>query len=120
MDIGNLLFGTKGRINRRDWWLGNVFALIIASVLSSVFHLSIPHELSWKMFSLHNITIGMVIGVCFIWMHIALNTKRWHDLSKHGVFTVLNYLPVLGFFVSIFILGLCKGDSDSNEYGDKP
>ena len=120
MSAVDLLFSTKGRINRRDWWIGNIFAVIIAIVLSTIFHFSIPHELSWKMFSIHNLTIGTVIGVCYIWMHVALNAKRWHDLDKHGIFTILNYLPIIGFFVSLIILGILKGTDGSNAYGEQP
>jgi len=120
MNICKLLFSLEGRINRKYWWLGNLTAVFISVVLGSIFHFSIPHELSWGIFSIHNLTIGTLIGVCYIWMHVALNTKRWHDLDKQGVFTALNYIPIVGFFISIFILGCLKGNEDENTYGTPP
>jgi len=116
-NIVHLLFNTNGRIGRSRWWLGNLLAVLIAALLSFIFHFSIPHQLTWKMFSLHNLTIGSVIGITCFWMHIALNTKRWHDLNREGYYTILNYIPVIGFLISIIVLGFFEGDKHENAYG---
>lgn len=114
MDIGNLLFNVNGKISRADWWFGQVLTFFIAAMLAFIFHWSIPLELTLHIFSVHNITIGMLIGVTVFWMHLALNAKRWRDIGKSGWWTGLNYIPVVGFFVSIFILGFVKSYADES------
>lgn len=112
MSIWSLLFGTHGRINRFDWWIGQIIVVVLAIALSAIFHFSIPHDLSWQMFTLHNLSLGMVIGVFFIWSHVAINVKRWHDLRKPGWYVILNYIPGVGLLISIVILGFFKGKGD--------
>ena len=114
MDIGNLLFNTEGEITRRDWWFGQVCVIVIALVLGFLFHFSIPTELTLHIFSIHNISIGMVIGITCFWMHLVLNMKRWRDIGKSGWWTILNYIPILGAFVSIFILGFVKSHAEKS------
>lgn len=115
--FGWLLFSTNGRIGRRAWWLGQIIAVIAVALLSMLLHVSIPHTLSWQMFSFHNLSIGAVLGVFFFWVHLALNIKRWHDLTRAGWWLILNYIPILGGIISIVVLGFYKGDVDDNEYG---
>ncbi len=120
MNIGHLLFSTEGRINRKQWWFGQLLAIVIGSVLSSIFHISIPHHVSFfKVFSLHNITIGALIGVIYFWIHLALNMKRWHDINKSGLWVILNYIPVIGFFVSLVVCGIVRG-VEGDHYGGNP
>ena len=115
----HLLFSTEGRINRFEWWLGQLIAVAVVALLSIVFHVSIPQHLTLGIFSLHNLTVGAVIGVCYFYIHCVVNIKRWHDLDKHGLWAVLNYLPLIGFFVSVIVCGMMKGKhaDKENSYG---
>lgn len=118
MRIVNLLFSTDGRIGRKAWWLGQLIAVVCATLFCVFLHFNIPHTLTWQMFSFHNLSIGMVIGVTFFWIHLALNIKRWHDLTRSGWWLILNYLPIIGSIISIVVLGFYKGDAGDNEYGE--
>ena len=108
MDIGNLFFNLEGRITRAEWWLGNILAFILAATLAFIFHWSIPRELTLHIFSIHNFSIGMLIGIACFWIHLSLNLKRWRDIGRSGWWTFTNYIPVIGFLVSFFILGFVK------------
>lgn len=118
MKFSNLLFSTHGRINRGQWWIGNIVAFIAVKLVILITHVSIPHDLSVAMFSIHNITIGLLLGLLYFYIHICLHVKRWHDLGKPGYFVLLNYVPVIGFFIAIIALGIVAGDEESNEYGE--
>ena len=115
MNTFSLLFSNRGRINRFDWWTGHIMAIIAIKGLCIITHFSIPHTLSIAMFSIHNITIGALLGILYIWIHISLNMKRWRDLEKPGWYVVFNYIPLIGFFVSIVILGFFKSVESDNE-----
>ena len=117
MSIKNLLFSTDGRINRSQWWLGQLLVIVIAVVFSMVFHFGIPHTLSVSVFSIHNFVIGMLIGVTYFWIHLALNIKRFHDINKQGGWVVLCYIPVFGFLITIIVCGIIAGDKYVNNYG---
>lgn len=116
--IQHLLFSPHGRINRKDFWLGQFLVILIGVVLAMVFHITIPHKLSWSVFSLHNLSIGAVIGVVFFYCHAALNKKRLHDLGKGTGFVLICYVPVIGALYTLFYLGMIEGQSrEDNDYG---
>ena len=117
MSIMNLLFSTEGRINRKKWWLGQLIAFVFVVVISTIFHFSIPVDLSFMVFSVHNFVIGMIAGIFYFWIHISLNVKRFHDINKHGSWTILCYTPIIGFLITIIVCGCISGDKDSNKYG---
>ena len=108
MDIGNLLFNMNGKISRSEWWLGQILICVFACVLGFIFHWSIPREITMHIFSIHNVTIGMLVGVAYFWSHLSLNAKRWRDIGKSGWWTITNYIPIIGFLISFFILGFFK------------
>lgn len=121
MSIGHLLFGITGRISRKQWWYGQLLAVVIAVVITFILHHSIPHTLAWWIFSPHSISFGTVLSIYYFWVHLALNIKRWHDLNKSGWYLLFNYLlPPVGLFISLIILGFFRGDTDYNRFGTVP
>ena len=121
MHIRHLLFSTDGRINRKQWWFGQLLSVLIAFTLSVVFHFSVPHTFNlFEIFSVHNLTIGAIMGIFYFWIHLALNVKRFHDINKHGGWVVLCYVPLIGFFVSLIVCGIIAGNKDSNGFGEAP
>lgn len=105
MSLDKLLFKTEGRINRSQWWLGQLLTVLFAVVLSYICHFSIPLELTLKIFSIHNLTIGAIIGIAVFWMHLSLNIKRWRDIGKHPGWTCLGYIPLIGQLLTIIVCG---------------
>lgn len=68
MDWGALLLSTRGRIRRRDFWIG--FAITMAvSVLCNL----IP-------------MVGPFLGLVTIWPMVALHAKRLHDMGRTAWF----------------------------------
>jgi uncharacterized membrane protein YhaH (DUF805 family) len=90
-------FSFEGRMNRKRYWqywfLSSVIGVII-SLFTSVEDLK---TLVW-------------LGLLFV--QTALNVKRWHDLNKSGWFSILNFIPFVGF-----IVGSIKGTDGDNQYG---
>lgn len=121
MSFGKVLFGTQGRINRFDWWAGHLIAFIIIKLLIVLTHYSIPdHLILADILTVKQITIGMLLAILYIWIHISLNIKRWHDINRPGWYAIFNYLPIVGIFVSIICCGFIEGTGEDNEYGEAP
>jgi len=118
MPLEKLLFSHHGRINRFDWWTGHLLAFIVTKLLIILTHYSIPHDFTFgEIFNAKQLTIGLLLGILYIWIHVSLNVKRWHDMSRPGWFALLNYIPLIGMFITIIWCGFIKGTSEDNEHG---
>ncbi|MCX7358443.1 MAG: DUF805 domain-containing protein [Alphaproteobacteria bacterium] len=102
MNLVSLLFGFKGRINRAQFWYGNLGAgfagILLMFVLGVMF---IPTEDIAKTPAgfLHLVSVmGLVIGpplFLMCWVGLALQTKRFHDRGRSGLWTMLPMLPAM-------------------------
>jgi uncharacterized membrane protein YhaH (DUF805 family) len=64
MDWGSLFLSTRGRIRRRDFWIG--FAITMAaSVLCNLIAV-----------------VGPFLGLATIWPMVAIHAKRLHDMGR--------------------------------------
>lgn len=121
MGLGNLLFSTHGRIGRFDWWTGHLVAFIVVKLVIIITHYSIPSHLSiGEILNIKQVTIGMLLGILYIWVHISLCVKRWHDMNKPSWFVVFNYIPIIGTIISIIWCGFIKGTGEANKHGEAP
>ena len=48
-----------------------------------------------------------------------LGIRRWHDLGKSGWFMLTLIVPVISFFVIIYML-VARGTVGPNQYGEDP
>lgn len=109
MNTIKFIFLFEGRIGRMSFWLGK-FALFIVTVLvmgvsAGVFNTQI---------------IGLLWMPVFLWLFIALQAKRWHDLDKTAGLVALNLIPVIGFLGCGLVLGLIEGTTGPNRFGADP
>jgi uncharacterized membrane protein YhaH (DUF805 family) len=132
-DIGWLLFGFQGRINRAKYWLATaIYAAIVAALVGAgiFFHFS---GLFFAVFA--------ILGIALLVSGIAIGIKRLHDRDKSGWWLLFFYLVpavfdgldrVLGpnllfnlisIAISIWLiieLGFLRGTSGPNRYGPDP
>lgn len=102
MNLVSLLFGFKGRINRAQFWFGNLGAgfggILLMFVLGVMF---MPTEEFPKTTAgfLHFVSVmGVIIGpplFLMCWIGLALQTKRFHDRGRSGLWTMLPMLPAM-------------------------
>lgn len=100
MNFGFLLFSYSGRINRAQFWIGNLLAgvggllLMVALFFfsaSTFFQIQSASDVLAAMGS-----FALVIGLPLLLMAImslALQTKRFHDRGRSGLFTLLPLVP---------------------------
>jgi uncharacterized membrane protein YhaH (DUF805 family) len=113
-----LLFSFQGRIPRSKAWLG------ILIVYGGLFALAL---VLGGLAALHsrglNILLGLIAILCFpflIWMSLAVQVKRWHDLNITGWAVLISLVPFLGFLVNLIALGMIAGTPGPNSYGPNP
>ena len=61
----------------------------------------------------------LLIFIPVMWISIANVAKRCHDLGKSGFFGLLMLIPIVNFFIGIY-LAFFQGDLNDNEYGLSP
>ncbi|PJG86092.1 DUF805 domain-containing protein [Conservatibacter flavescens] len=129
------LFSFKGRLNRQGFWIGIVSVLLWLFFFANVFPIQQNIEQS------QIILLLSVLGLA-VWVCLAVVIKRLHDRGRSGWGAFMLILPILCYISSpqddsflawalsrllpLFIitlllldLGIFKGQTQANVYGEK-
>jgi uncharacterized membrane protein YhaH (DUF805 family) len=112
MALLRLLFSFKGRITRRQFWLGSLVPALIIGLLvflcfaSIVALLGTPKEDGPKAFlALGRLILPLIFGVLTsVWIVAALYTKRLHDRNKGAIWLLAIYVPAVLPILSLIYL----------------
>lgn len=131
----NLLFGIRGRINRKQFWFGVSICSFSSYLLWQIY---ITNLEIWRSGNLLWIPIVLSLVGC-VWMFFAVSLKRHHDRNRPEGWTIILAL----FAIPLWILGLVPnsplqslqgligglwiiffgcllGDAGENRYGPPP
>ena len=98
----------RGRFSPR-WLIVSVISSIFAAILSSS-----NGNLSLL------ISIPITIGTLFTTGSIfTLVIRRLHDLNRSGKFAILLFIPVVSFFLMLYLI-FAKGTDGENRFGADP
>jgi len=119
-----------GRIGRQQWWLGIIALLvvewIVLIVLGMLFGTSMvttmdPNNPEAAAQAVGAMSLPMIIvGLVFLWPALALYAKRWHDRGKSGWWTLIGFIPIIGWIWILVELGFLAGTEGPNQYGPDP
>lgn len=113
------VFGFNGRMARSAWWLTHLgsYAAYLAALIVTAFVADFvpPDAAGWA-----NILVVWLGFVAIVWMEIATGVRRLHDIEMSGWFYLLAFIPVLGLFFVLVVLGFTPGMSGPNRYGPPP
>jgi uncharacterized membrane protein YhaH (DUF805 family) len=115
MDWKYLLTSFEGRIGRQQMWMGIIVLMVvslIATVLDMLFG-TMDQETG----------IGIISGLVTlisIYPAVALYAKRWHDRGKSGWWTLIIFVPLIGFIWWLVECGFLRGTEGPNQYGPDP
>jgi uncharacterized membrane protein YhaH (DUF805 family) len=101
MNVGQLLFHFKGRINRGKYWLAILIFVIIGLVMSTIGYFA-EQAMAFQALNLI-VSVGMFVA------GIAVGLKRLHDRDKSGWWLLIFYLlpsALFGIGAVIFFYGL--------------
>ena len=108
MTLLQILFSFKGRINRAKYW---IIHLLIAAI-SVIFVIRFPN--SPIVVDSAIVSALLLFYVIFVvWIGLAVNIKRWHDLDKSG-------WSELTRLMGVFELGFRRGTHGPNRFGPDP
>lgn len=97
MHILNLFFSFHGRINRAQYWLGNLGASFLGSI--AIFFLAFivaPHPgVKPDPMAQAALTMGAFLPVllAMAWAGLAIQVKRFHDRGRSGYFAIAPFVP---------------------------
>ncbi len=102
------LFSFKDRLSRGAFWWTQILAGAVFIVL----------------FVFLDNTTGrastLVLYPFYLWITAAAAVKRMHDRGKPAAWLLLALVPVVGPLWLFFDLGLLRGTSGDNQYGEDP
>ena len=108
------LLSFQGRISRRTYWgfslLSAVIYYAIMIGLAVVFEDESPYILTGL----------LILNVSLIWISLALQIKRWHDLDKSGWWVLVGMIPLIGLIIVLIQAGCFRGTDGPNQYGADP
>jgi uncharacterized membrane protein YhaH (DUF805 family) len=113
MNIFHVLFSFKGRINRGQFWLGQLFP-IVAVILTLVAMSGALLAAFAQAQAAQEGTVGTLIGalagigiwtlllvILLVWTGLAITIKRLHDRNKSAIWILVLYAPSLLSIVTI-------------------
>jgi len=107
--LQQLFLTFEGRIARAEYWKGFLIlfgiALLVMLVESAIGLAGV---------------LSFCVSLLFAIPHIFLLIKRFHDLDKSGLFTLLIFIPLIGFFIWLIWTGCVKGTDGANRFGEDP
>ena len=110
MSVWNIAFSYKGRIDRQTWWIATSFA---------GFSFFVGVAVLWS-------DPGGILGLfgllmpLSLYVHIPITVKRLHDRNKSGWGMLIEFVPIIGVFVSTIECGFLKGTEGTNHFGMDP
>lgn len=121
------LFSPRGRLGRVRFVVLALAAVITWSLLLIAFEE--VEGLFWE------VMVGS-LALVFLWVHTALEVKRWHDMNRSGAWVLLGWslmaagalalpddqdIPAQGFrFLVSLVLVAIPGSRGANAYGPVP
>lgn len=96
----------RGRINRSQYWLFVLTALIVIAIAAR-FTVHIPELNLWQIFV-----------VLLLLPYISATVKRLHDIGKSGYWFLSVLVPIFGW-IYLFVLCVENGKEGKNRYGEE-
>ena len=99
-------FSYTGRLNRLRYFFRILVVMILASVLGTLLAQITPY-LAYPVSAIATVSAVM------------LGIRRCHDLDRSGWFYLLMFIPIIDFFVALYLL-FAAGTPGPNQYGADP
>ncbi|MDI6025517.1 DUF805 domain-containing protein [Corticibacterium sp. UT-5YL-CI-8] len=115
MDWKYLLTSYQGRINRAKFWAG-VGLLVAAGIVVNILDAALGLHIGEYPFGI----LAIIATPFYIYLALAVYTKRWHDRDKSGWWSLIGLVPVIGGVWLIVELGILEGTRGANRFGPDP
>ena len=116
MNLKALLFSFHGRINRLPYW---IVTLVLTGAGSAASQPATQYGPDNPM-TIGPALITLVAFALQLWIGLAIQVKRWHDLDKSGWWAIVNLIPVIGWIWTLIQCGFMPGTKGENRFGTNP
>ena len=111
-NLMTMLFSSRGRVCRRDYWTFNIVITMSAVLAILAVAVSLPAEQA--------LLVAAPIALVSARIRSCLRIKRWHDRDKSAVWVLVGLVPFVGWVWSFLECGLAQGTPGPNRYGPSP
>lgn len=115
----------NGRIPRMTFWLSILILIVIQWILFALFggmammNLD-PADPAAAEQMMSNMWPIWIISLVFLWPSLAIYAKRWHDRDKSGWWSLILFVPLIGFIWFLVECGFLRGTEGPNRFGPDP
>lgn len=121
MKLWNQHFTSKGRLNRKQYWLILVPCWFIMFSIKSVYEHDLLPNLEDSVIRFTLVLFVLFIAFAFAFsIYLVTAAKRWHDRDKSAWWILINLIPIIGPLWTIIETGFLAGTIGDNRYGDDP
>lgn len=103
------LISMEGSINRLQFWLFFIGSSVVAFLMMVLGVMIHPRNSQHGKMAFALLFTGAL--VVSIWTIFVIFTKRWHDMNRSGLWTLLWFIPFAGPFMVIGWLGFVPGQN---------
>ena len=108
MSTRQILFGLRGRVPRKVFWLYGVLGPLLVSAMA---------EMLLGIVGIEDRRAEIVTSLLLIWPFTAVSVKRWHDRNHTGWWVLVYLIPVIGVLWTLVANGLVRGTAGPNRFG---
>ena len=108
MSTAQILFGFRGRVPRRTFWLYGVLGPLLVSMLG---------EMLLGIVGIAERRADGLMSLLLVWPCAAVAAKRWHDRDKSGWWVLIVVVPVIGLVWTLIANGLMRGSVGPYRFG---
>ena len=109
MSTPQILFGFRGRVPRKVFWLYGVLGPLLVSVML---------EMLLGIVGVPEGRAEALTTILLVWPCTAVSVKRWHDRDQSGWWVLVYLIPVIGWIWTLIANGLLRGTPGPNRFGD--
>jgi uncharacterized membrane protein YhaH (DUF805 family) len=109
--VDKQVFSFQGRINRKPYWIF-LLVYVVGIFIAAFIDASATGQGTGVLFWIFILVI--------LWPALAIQTKRWHDRNKSGLWILVNFIPVIGPIWALIENGFLAGTEGSNRFGENP
>ena len=102
-----------GRARRSEYWWFTLFTILVVVAASAV-----DGALTGSWFEGYGV-VGALATVALALPTVAVSVRRLHDIDRRGWWTLLTFVPVVGWIV-LFVFDVTPGTDGPNRFGPSP
>ncbi len=109
-------FCFQGRLNRKPYILRSILLSIGSGIAAGILGVLLGVLLGDSLLSY--VGCAVISAAAFL-SALSLCVRRLHDLNRSGLLWLLSFIPVINFFLAIYVI-FFKGTEGDNRYGPDP